>query len=177
MDRVRTVDLARGRWPAILAALGVPAKVLNGKHQPCIFCGGKDRARFTNWKDDGYYLCNQCGSLSGIHFLMKFWQCPFAEAARRVDELLRGNWRVSMHPSNAPRELEIRIPKSVRDCALWLKRYHPAKLDQWLADRDIEVRWWLESQDEEKRASEALRQQAGQLSDNQEGQPAAENQN
>lgn len=147
MDRIKTSEVARGRWPQILAALGVPPKALNGRNQPCLFCGGKDRARFTNWKDEGYYLCSQCGSVNGFRFLMKLHGWDFQQTAARIDELLATNWRVSMSPSNAPREMEIRIPKSVRDCALWLRKYHPDKLEGWLEARDIEVRWWLESQE------------------------------
>jgi phage/plasmid primase-like uncharacterized protein len=146
-DRIKTAEVARGRWTQILASLGVPPKVLNGRNQPCIFCGGRDRARFTNWKDDGYYLCNQCGSVNGFHLLMKLHGWTFSETAVKIDDLLANNWRVSMSPSNAPREIEIRIPKSVRDCALWLKKFHPEKLESWLERRDIEVRWWLETQE------------------------------
>lgn len=143
---MKTSELARGRWPQILASLGVPPKVLNGQHQPCVFCQGTDRARFTNWKDEGYYFCNQCGSVNGFQFLMKFHNWTWKETAEKIDELIRTNWRVSMQPSNAPREMEIRIPKSVRDCAAWLKKYHPERLEPWLEDHDVEVRWWLESQ-------------------------------
>jgi phage/plasmid primase-like uncharacterized protein len=146
-DRIKTADLARGRWPYILSALGVPPKILNGRHQPCLFCGGNDRARFTNWKDEGYYFCNQCGSLNGFEFLMKFKGIQFSEAAKQVDELIAGNWRISIHPSNAPKEIEIRIPKSVKDCALWLRKYRPADLEPWLERHDVEVRWWLDTQE------------------------------
>lgn len=146
-DRIKTVELARGRWPQILPAMGVPPKVLNGRNQPCVFCGGKDRARFTNWRDDGWYLCNQCGNYSGIQFLMKLRGWTFKQTVDEIDRLLRTNWRMSMAPSNAPREIEIRIPKSVRDCALWLRKRYPEKLEAWLSERDIEVRWWLEAQE------------------------------
>ena len=41
-------DRARGRWPGILTALGVPAKALRNRHGPCPVCGGKDRFRFDD---------------------------------------------------------------------------------------------------------------------------------
>ena len=52
---------ARGRWPAILAALGVDARYTDTrKHQPCPACGGKDRYRFTDHKQGGGFICNHC---------------------------------------------------------------------------------------------------------------------
>lgn len=38
---------ARGRWPEILPALGVPAEALSRKHGPCPGCGGSDRFRYA----------------------------------------------------------------------------------------------------------------------------------
>ena len=43
---------ANGKWPDILATLGVPVSA-NGKHGPCPGCGGKDRFRFDNKDGDG----------------------------------------------------------------------------------------------------------------------------
>jgi DNA repair protein RadD len=34
-----TRDRARGMWRSILPALGISTRLLNGKHQPCPFCG------------------------------------------------------------------------------------------------------------------------------------------
>jgi putative DNA primase/helicase len=45
---MKTIDAARGRWREILPPLGIPLKFLNGKHQPCPACGGRDRARFDD---------------------------------------------------------------------------------------------------------------------------------
>ena len=147
MGEVKTVDIARGRWLAIHKHLGVPSKILDGRFQPCPFCQGKDRFRYSNWKDDGYFICNQCGSYSGMQFLMKFYGWTFAETANRIDELFRTSWRASMSPQNVPRNPEIRIAKSVRDCALWLRKRYPDRLEAWLERHDIEVRWWLEMQE------------------------------
>jgi P4 family phage/plasmid primase-like protien len=53
---------ARGQWAQILSQLaGVDPELLDGKHNECPKCGGTDRFRFTNMKDDGSILCNQCG--------------------------------------------------------------------------------------------------------------------
>lgn len=145
-DQISTNDIARGRWKEILLGLGIPGKLLDQRHQPCPFCGGKDRFRWTNFDDRGMFICNQCGSGDGFKLLMQFHGWTFPQAAKRIDDLLRGDALVSMHPRNRPKPEEVRIPKSVRDCALWLRRYHPDKLEAFLDRHYPEVRWWLEQQ-------------------------------
>jgi phage/plasmid primase-like uncharacterized protein len=55
---------ARGRWPEILVALGIPHGALTGKHSPCPGCGGRDRFRYL--KDEhGGWICGQGGSPTG----------------------------------------------------------------------------------------------------------------
>ena len=63
------MDRAQGRWKGILLECGVEPKVLNGRHQACPGCGGKDRFRFTNHGGKGSYICNNCGSGDGIDLL------------------------------------------------------------------------------------------------------------
>jgi Zinc-binding domain of primase-helicase len=84
----RTSETAHGRWREILPVLGVPIAALNGKHQACPACGGKDRFRFDDRHGDGDYLCNQCGAGKGISLLMKVNGWSYADAAKRVDELI-----------------------------------------------------------------------------------------
>ena len=67
-------DIARGRWPNLFPELGVPVALLNGKHQACPMCGGKDRFRFTDHGGTGAYICNQCGNGSGVDLVMKLRQ-------------------------------------------------------------------------------------------------------
>jgi putative DNA primase/helicase len=58
-----TKELARGRWRAILPALGIHERYLTGRNTPCPMCGGKDRFRFLDRRGqdgDGMWLCNQC---------------------------------------------------------------------------------------------------------------------
>lgn len=82
-------DRAHGRWPGILAALGVPDHMLNPrKHQPCPTCGGKDRFRFTNKDDAGLFYCNQCRSISPIDLLMRMKGWDFATAAKEIEAVL-----------------------------------------------------------------------------------------
>jgi phage/plasmid primase-like uncharacterized protein len=149
-DRIKTKDLARGRWPRILAALGVPKKVLSGRNGPCVFCGGKDRARFTDYKQEGFYFCNQCGSYPGMKFLMALNGWTFKQAAHEVDRVLSTNSYISLSNDTYNKILEnadLRVPKSTRDCALWLRKFHPEKLGPWLDNHPPEVRFWLETQE------------------------------
>lgn len=90
---------AQGRWPAIHAALGIPAHLLDKrKHQPCPYCGGRDRYRYTDYQDGGGFICNQCTPEggSGFDLLMLAYGWTFAEAARQVAALL------GMMPSENP---------------------------------------------------------------------------
>lgn len=87
MQREPLRDRMRGRWHGLLPALGVPASFLNGKHQPCPLCGGKDRARFDDKDGNGTWICNQCGSGDGIALVMKINGWDFKVAADRVDAL------------------------------------------------------------------------------------------
>jgi putative DNA primase/helicase len=82
------MDRARGRWAGILPALGVPEKFVNGKHQPCPMCGGKDRARFIDTNGDGTYICAQCGGGSGLGLLIKMHGWDFKKAAENVEEII-----------------------------------------------------------------------------------------
>ena len=47
-------ELADGRWEDILSNLGnLTQQQLTNEHQPCPCCGGKDRYRFDNEKNQG----------------------------------------------------------------------------------------------------------------------------
>jgi putative DNA primase/helicase len=86
-------DRARGKWHGILLALGIPAHLLDTrKHQPCPFCGGKDRYRFTDKDGDGRYICNPngngCGAGDGIDFVMKFKGWDFGRAAKEIEVVM-----------------------------------------------------------------------------------------
>lgn len=96
-----TAKAAHGRWREILPILGVETKFLNGQHQPCPICGGKDRARFTDMEGNGNYFCNQCGAGNGIQLLMKLHGWEFKEAAREVDKII-GNLPKKNPPGRKP---------------------------------------------------------------------------
>jgi putative DNA primase/helicase len=82
-------DRGHGRWPGILAALGVSATALNTrKHHPCPWCGGKDRFRFTDKDGSGAFYCGQCGSHSPVDDLMHVNSWDFAKAAKEVEAVI-----------------------------------------------------------------------------------------
>jgi putative DNA primase/helicase len=98
---MRTTEAAHGRWREILTVLGVPASVLNGKHQPCPFCKGKDRFRFDDRTGNGDYYCNQCDAGLGIKFvqLLKGWD--YKQAAQEIDKII-GNLPKKNPPNRKP---------------------------------------------------------------------------
>ena len=83
-----TRSRAVGRWREILPALGINPLFLNGKHQACPMCGGKDRARFHDRTSEGNYICGQCGAGDGFTLLQKFHSWSFAQTANEVDKVL-----------------------------------------------------------------------------------------
>ena len=59
-------DIANGHWDEILQNLGgLTSQQLTNEHKPCPCCGGKDRFRYDNAKNNGTWFCNQCGGKSG----------------------------------------------------------------------------------------------------------------
>lgn len=89
LPEIRAV--ATGKWLAILTGLGIPETYLNTrKHTPCPSCGGRDRYRFTDYQDNGGFICNQCtpDGGSGFDLLMLVYGCDFGEAVAMVSDYL-----------------------------------------------------------------------------------------
>lgn len=90
------LDIARGRWPDLLAQLGgLTPDQLTNKHQPCPLCGGKDRYRFDDQDGNGSWFCNKCGGKdqtggggNGIDMLMRRHGWSYAEACQRIEQHL-----------------------------------------------------------------------------------------
>jgi putative DNA primase/helicase len=80
-------EIAQGRWPGILAALGVPEKALNGKHGPCPMCGGRDRFRFDDKDGRGTFYCSHCGAGDGVSLVMAFKGINFRSAAQEIESI------------------------------------------------------------------------------------------
>ena len=72
----------RGRWASILITEGIEAKHFTGKHGPCIFCGGRDRARWVI--DDEYYWCNNCNPMTPIDLYMRWTGLSFKESCNKI---------------------------------------------------------------------------------------------
>jgi putative DNA primase/helicase len=81
-------DQCSGKWASVLVCLGLDEKVFNGRHQPCIYCGGKDRARWIKQKE--FYLCNQCGSHTPSDMAIHILGRPFKETALEIRKIIGG---------------------------------------------------------------------------------------
>lgn len=83
---------ANGKWPWVLASLGVDAATLGRKrHGPCPGCGGRDRFRFADRDGDGEWYCSQGGGTTGgdgFGLLAHVLGWTPGEALRRVAEVL-----------------------------------------------------------------------------------------
>lgn len=128
---------AQGRWRGILTELGVPAKILDGRHHPCPACGGKDRWRFSDKGGEGTYFCNGCGAGDGVSLVMKVHKVDFREAARMVEGVVG---KVPFEKPRAVKDIEkLRAEKN----ALWAaaKPVEPGDpVDRYLASRGIKDR-------------------------------------
>lgn len=84
----KTAEMAVGRWPGILKALGVDDRFLGKRHGECPFCGGKDRFRFDDKAGSGSFFCSQCGAGDGMEFLKRHFGWSFKDAAANVDAII-----------------------------------------------------------------------------------------
>ena len=82
------VSRTTGRWPSILLSLGVSEKTLSKNNCPCPFCEGKDRFRFTDKDGAGIWICNQCGTGNGFHFVQKWEGTNFRGACAAIERVL-----------------------------------------------------------------------------------------
>lgn len=80
--------LTRGRWRYLLPATGVPERILDGKHQACPMCGGKDRFRWDDKEGKGTYFCSGCGSGTGVDLVMQVNKVDFKGAVAMIREHL-----------------------------------------------------------------------------------------
>jgi putative DNA primase/helicase len=107
----------RGKWTSVLQFIGIDGKYLNGKHQPCLICGGKDRARWV--KDKELYYCNRCGCLSPISLAMQYLDLPFKQTA----ELIRPTARTAKMTNITPIDSKVNEDR-LKKIHAGLKRLH-----------------------------------------------------
>ena len=106
----------RGKWYEVLSTLGIPKEFLNKKNGPCPLCGGKDRYAWTNYNDDGVYICRHCGNGNGWTLLQKYNNWSFPQAAEAVEPLvgvlrLKGNTK-DTQPQYDPKPALIKVHKA-----------------------------------------------------------------
>lgn len=124
-DTVRAA--ASGRWPAILADLGIAAAVLAKRgNQPCPACGGRDRFQFID-RGAGRFVCRAHENQGGDGFaLVEHWLgCDFRTALAAVADVLglSGDAAPSM-PLPTRQRAATPAPRASRDhsdrlAALW----------------------------------------------------------
>ena len=135
---------AIGKWASILTLLGINAKNLNGKHGPCVICGGKDRARWNRATE--VYHCNVCGSMSGMDLAIAYTGTPFKELAQEIKKSILGIATVTESaPYNKEKYLE--YIESLKPKLKKLNGSDPASL--YLKKRGLTVApekhvWWMD---------------------------------
>jgi hypothetical protein len=122
---------AHGRWPEILAGLGIDPAALRNRHGPCPGCGGIDRFRFDD-KDDGRFYCGGGGepvSGDGFALLQHVYGWTAREALERVSD---GCWYASGHAAmrrSADATGPARPPEPSRTAAYALDLWRMANTD------------------------------------------------
>ncbi len=76
---------AEGHWTVILEQIGVDAKLLNKRNQPCPGCGGTDRFQYTDKFRHGDYHCRGCGPGDGFKLAEMVLQKEFMVVLRDVE--------------------------------------------------------------------------------------------
>ncbi|MBL1262457.1 DUF7146 domain-containing protein [Methylomicrobium sp. RS1] len=126
---------ALGKWPSILTMLGVDQEFLKNKHGPCPICGGKDRFRFDDKGGKGSYYCSGCGAGDGFDLLQKLNGWTFAEAAKRVEEII-GHCRATPTAQDDTSKNEARLKR----IHAGLRRIsHDDPVGQYLLNRGITI--------------------------------------
>jgi putative DNA primase/helicase len=87
MERPNVREVAAGKWPGILAGMGLSDRALSGKHGPCPMCGGTDRFRFDNKEGRGTWICSQCGAGDGVQLAMLVTGQDFRGAALAIERI------------------------------------------------------------------------------------------
>lgn len=146
-------DMAQGRWPSILSALGIDSAVLDGKHHACPASGeGRDRFRFTDRNGSGSYFC-ACsqGDKGGIALMMCCKGIDYAEACREVEKVA-GHAETTMPKlKRDPRPALNRVRALVQPAGFTVARYlrergltvapglREARLNYWDGARNLGV--------------------------------------
>ncbi len=80
---------ASGAEIHLMIRAGIDSKTFNGKNQPCLFCGGTDRAWWNkNGKYEGTYGCRQCGNHDWIKMINHVQGIPLANTLSWIESEL-----------------------------------------------------------------------------------------
>ncbi len=80
---------ASGIEQSLLQRAGIPASIFNGKNQPCVLCGGRDRAHWSlKGKYRGHYYCRHCGNHDWLDLLNKYQQMPMNQTLSWLEDEL-----------------------------------------------------------------------------------------
>ena len=85
--KMTTKQAAKGKWDAIIRHF-LGEQAVSRKHTSCPICGGTDRYRYDNKRNDGDWFCNHCGTGDGFKLLMEALGVDFSEAAKSVDRIV-----------------------------------------------------------------------------------------
>jgi putative DNA primase/helicase len=128
--RMTTKQAARGKWDGILTQL-LSEQAISRRHTSCPICGGEDRYRYDNNRNDGDWYCNHCGTGDGFKLIMEALGIDFSEAARRVDEVVNN---VEEKPFKPDVDIDKRR-KNLND--LWSKADQPWIAYDYLVGRGV----------------------------------------
>lgn len=128
--RMTTKQAARGKWDGILTEL-IGESAVTRKHGPCPICGGTDRYRYDNKRNDGDWYCNVCGPGDGFRLLSESLGLSFAEVAKRVDRIVNN---IEEKPFKPIIDTEKRRKNLNR---VWLEANEPQIVVDYLRSRDI----------------------------------------
>jgi len=146
-DAQEVRDAARDRWPSLLGALGVDARLLSGTHGPCPGCGGRDRFRFDDKSGAGTFICSRGGGEpvagDGVALLMHVRDIEWKEAVNLLGDALglaprEGERRAPVNPgvAAAPRAPKVESrPEVDREYVAFLIRSTPEVDEEWLRRR------------------------------------------
>lgn len=129
--RQTTKQAARGKWDGVITQL-LGEQAVTRKHGPCPICGGKDRYRYDNKRNDGDWFCNVCGVGDGFKLLQGALGISFADAARKVDEVVNNVEEKPFKPIIDTEKRRTRLN------ALWAEAQSPEVAMRYLASRDID---------------------------------------
>lgn len=93
---------AHGRWTEILVSLGVDAKILNRRNQPCPMCGGTDRFQYTDKFGEGNYHCRGCGAGGGFKLLQGVLGWEFGMVLKQLEACVGALPAPRVHRSGEP---------------------------------------------------------------------------